>query len=139
MPDYIYQDTVFSEQQIANAAAQQLMSVEDYLSINSDIQKRPDTTYNYKGQEFSFEQISNAADDNSLSVEDYLKENSEITSKVFMDQDLEKDIRNVWNESQEYNEGFFNRMAGAYIPERGVEEVLSKGLRKLLTTSGYEV
>ena len=107
MPDYTYKDTVFSEQQIANAAEQQFMSVEDYLSINSDIQKQPDTTYNYKNQEFSFEQISQAADDNSLSVEDYLKENSEITSKVFMDQDLEKDIRNVWDESQEYNEGFF--------------------------------
>ena len=124
MPDYIYQDTVFTEQQIANAAAQQSMSVEDYLAANSDIQKQPDTTYNYKGQEFNFGQILKAADDNSLSVEDYLKDNPEITPKVFINQELEKDIRNVWDESQEYLKGF--KWLEGFLPERGAEETLSK-------------
>ena len=138
MPNYIYQNTIFTEQQIANAAEQQLMSVKEYLAANTDIQRQPDTTYNYKGKEFSFNKISKAADDNLLSVEDYLKDNPEITSKVFVNQDLEKDIRSVYDKSQESLKGI-KWAAGGLIPGYGAEEILSKGLRKLLATSGYEI
>ena len=74
---------------------------------------------------------------NSKFSEDIFKEG--VADKPLVDAELEKDIRNVWDEAQEYNKGYWNKFLGGYVPGHGVEEVLSKGLRNLLATSNYEI
>ncbi len=79
---YIWEGSEYSLSEVANAAAQQGLSVEDYIYQNGLIKsnKQPDQPrekmYNWDDNNYSESEVLQAAEDNGLTFEDYISENN---------------------------------------------------------------
>jgi len=76
---YIWGGSEYSLSEIAAAAAQQSLSVEDYINNNgiSRVEKQEqEKHYNWDDNNYSESEVLQAAEDNGLTFEDYISENN---------------------------------------------------------------
>jgi len=75
MPDFIYKGVRFTDKQMADFAAKNKMSLNDYVkAVGAEYVDPSEPTYLYKNLEFTKNQIQNFAKANNVSFDNYIKQ-----------------------------------------------------------------